>query len=109
MGQEADVRRGDERNLIGRAKLDDLDSTAMIAIAEDLSLGQEVTDGAVVMRDEEWGEVAVRTDPHFGEGSRNVIKPRKRMQGRTEDTHSTIEGDDRGQQDLPSKSSHPGK
>ena len=37
MGQEADVRRGDERDLIRRAKLDDLDATATIGIAEDLS------------------------------------------------------------------------
>jgi hypothetical protein len=38
-----------------------------------------------------------------------VIQPGQCMQGRTESNHPPIEGDQRGHQDLPSESSHPGR
>jgi hypothetical protein len=107
MGQEADIRRSEEGNLIRRANLDNLDVAATIGIVEDLPLRQEVTDGAVIMRADQWDEVAVGAILRLGEGSRDVIQPGQCMQGRTESNHPPIEGDQRGHQDLPSESSHP--
>lgn len=109
MSQEANVRRSDERNLIRRAKLDDLDATARIGIAEDLSLHEEVTDGAVIMETAEWDEMAIGVARQVGEGYRSVIEPGERVQGRTERSHRPVEGDQRGHQDLSSESSHPGQ
>jgi hypothetical protein len=109
MGQEADIQRSDEGNLIRRANLDDLDATVTIGIGKDLPLRHEVTDGAVIMGTDELGDVVIGATFEDGEGRRGVIQPGKCMQRGTEDSHPTIEGGQRGDQDLPSESSHPGR
>ena len=110
MGREADVRRGDERgsDSAGRSRMTSMSRTrATIGIAEDLSLGQEVTDGAVVMGDRRGVTVWLSEPLPRRAGRRGVIDPGSAVQGRTDDSHPSMEGDERGHQDLSSESSHP--
>jgi hypothetical protein len=79
MSWEARSGRDEEGNLIRRVNLDDLDATQTIGIDEDLSLTQEVADGAVVMGTDERGGVGVGTARRMGEGRRTVLEPGQRV------------------------------
>ena len=61
MSWEADSGRDDEGNLIRRVNLDNLDAAQTIGIDEDLSQGQEVANGAVVMGADKRGGVGIGT------------------------------------------------
>ena len=107
MSEEAGVRRSDKRNLVRRASPDDLDAIGTIGIDEDLSLHEEVADGAVIVGTDVWDHGAVGTAPDVGEGCGKAVEPRERVEGRTQGGHPPIEGDQRGHQDLSSESLHP--
>ena len=68
MSRKADSGRDDQGNLIRRVNRDDLDVILTIGIDEELALGQEVADGAVVMGADERGGVGVGTARPVGEG-----------------------------------------
>jgi len=57
----------------------------------------------------EWGDVSIGATFEVGKGRRDVIQPWQCMKGRTEGNHPTIEGGQRGDQDLSSESSHAGR
>jgi hypothetical protein len=106
MSLKAEVRRNDQRNFIRRANRDDLDTIELSGIGENLTLHEEVTHRAVVMGNGDWGGVSIRAAIQRSQ-SGAVIQAGKRMQGRAEGKHPTIEGGSCSDQDLPSKPSHP--